>query len=237
MRKLQGFVCVGLLMGFSAYASQPATQPSLTPQQQLSYAMGAMAGKAFKEHGVALDPTTFASGLSDAMNGKPLQMTDAEMRTVLASFDKQERAKMTAAMAADAAKNEASGSQFLTENAKKAGVHTTKSGLEYRVITPGQGAHPGATSTVTVDYEGRLVNGTVFDSSYKRGEPATFALDAVIPGWQEALQLMQPGATWEIVIPPQLAYGKNGVPGAIPPNATLIFKVHLISVAPPAKKS
>ncbi|MFT3741621.1 MAG: FKBP-type peptidyl-prolyl cis-trans isomerase [Gammaproteobacteria bacterium] len=119
---------------------------------------------------------------------------------------------------------------FMQENEKKPGVVTLPSGLQYEVITPGEGKKPGPRDTVTVDYEGKLLNGTVFDSSYKRGQPATFPVNGVIAGWQEALQLMNTGATWMLYIPSNLAYGKTGAGGLIGPDETLIFKVHLISV-------
>lgn len=120
--------------------------------------------------------------------------------------------------------------QFLETNKQHKDIKTTASGLQYRILNPGQGTAPSAQDTVTVDYEGKLVDGTVFDSSYKRGQPATFPVSGVIQGWQEALQLMQSGATWEVFVPAELAYGTQGVPGVIPPNSALIFKIHLIAI-------
>ena len=121
-------------------------------------------------------------------------------------------------------------SAFLTQISSQEGVVTTESGLRYKVLQAGTGVKPTATNTVTVNYEGRLVNGTVFDSSYQRGTPARFGVSDVIAGWTEALQLMSAGSTWELYIPPELAYGARGVPGVIPPNAVLVFKVELIDV-------
>ncbi len=126
----------------------------------------------------------------------------------------------------------AAGTTFLASNKSNPGVMTTASGLEYKVLEGGSGSKPGPHDVVSVDYEGRLLSGQVFDSSYQRGNPANFAVDAVIPGWTEALQLMPVGSTWEIYIPSNLAYGASGVPGTIGPNELLIFKVHLISVQP-----
>lgn len=120
--------------------------------------------------------------------------------------------------------------EFLAKNKHEKDVVTTASGLQYKILTPGTGPKPASTDSVTVDYEGKLLNGTVFDSSYKRGQPATFPVNAVIQGWQEALPLMNTGSTWEIFIPPKLAYGERGAPGAIGPNELLVFKVHLIKV-------
>lgn len=127
-------------------------------------------------------------------------------------------------------KNEQSAKTFLEANAKKEGVQTLPSGLQYKVISNGTGAKPTDNDVVVVDYEGTLINGTEFDSSYKRGEPATFPVSAVIPGWTEALKLMNQGSTWMLYIPPNLAYGERGAPPAIGPNEALIFKVHLINV-------
>ena len=119
---------------------------------------------------------------------------------------------------------------FLRDNKAKPGVVTTRSGLQYRVLTEGHGAHPARTDTVAVQYEGKLVDGTVFDSSYSRGQPAVFPLDGVIPGWSEGVQLMTPGSKYHFVIPPALGYGARGAPGAIPPNAVLVFDVELLAV-------
>lgn len=127
-------------------------------------------------------------------------------------------------------RNKTDGENFLASNKSKPGVITLSDGLQYKVITEGKGPKPTATDTVTVDYQGSFINGKVFDSSYQRGEPASFPVNGVIPGWQEALQLMNTGSTWMIYIPSDLAYGERGAPGAIGPNETLVFKVHLISI-------
>lgn len=129
-----------------------------------------------------------------------------------------------------ASKNLAAGQAFLAKNKTQPGVTVLPSGLQYKILKQSSGAKPNASSIVTVNYEGKLINGTVFDSSYQRGEPATFPLSNVIPGWQEALQMMPVGSIWEIVIPPQLAYGSRGAGNAIGPNETLIFKVHLLKI-------
>jgi FKBP-type peptidyl-prolyl cis-trans isomerase FklB len=142
------------------------------------------------------------------------------------AFQKEVMAKQ----AEVAKKNKAEGEAFLAENKKKEGVKTTPSGLQYKVIKPGKGKKPKSSDTVTVNYRGTLIDGTEFDSSYKRGQPATFQVSGVIPGWTEALQLMEEGAKWQLFIPSNLAYGERGAGGVIGPNATLIFEVELISI-------
>lgn len=148
--------------------------------------------------------------------------------TLAATDSTNGQSNMQAQSIAD--KNKATGQAFLAANKKKQGVVTLADGLQYKVLEEGKGAKPSATDTVTVDYAGKLVNGTEFDSSYKRGEPASFPVNAVIPGWVEALQLMPVGSTWELYIPSELAYGESGAGDAIGPNETLIFKVHLIGI-------
>ncbi len=152
------------------------------------------------------------------------------MRQTLQQFEKQSLQKMQHKMKQTAQQNAEKSRAFLTANKNKPGVKTLANGLQYKVLQAGQGQSPTLNDEVTVNYEGRLINGTVFDSSYKRGQPATFPLKSVIKGWQEALTRMKPGAIWEIYVPPQLAYGEQGAPGVIGPNEALIFKVNLISV-------
>jgi FKBP-type peptidyl-prolyl cis-trans isomerase FklB len=198
--------------------------------EQLSYAIGVQTGKAFKEHKVAINSAAFSAGLDDAVHDKTLKISEKKMATVLAAFRQQSLAKLQSHIKQSALNNEKRGASFLAKNKRQTGVKITQSGLQYKIITQGRGKTPTAKSMVTVNYEGRLINGKVFDSSYKRGKPVTFPVGGVIAGWQEALKLMKPGATWMLYIPPELAYGLQGVPGAIGPNETLIFKVNLISV-------
>ncbi len=207
-----------------------------TSQDKLSYAMGAELGKGFKTHKVSVNTKLFSQGMQDALSGKKAQLTDKQIQQTLAKFQQQQMAKMEAAMKKVAATSAKVSAAFLQANKKKAGVKTLAGGLQYKIITAGKGASPTKGDKVTVDYEGKLISGKVFDSSYKRGKPATFAVNAVIPGWSEALQKMKPGAIWELYIPSSLAYGAQGMGGVIPGNSALIFKVHLISVkAVPAK--
>ncbi|ABS77236.1 FKBP-type peptidyl-prolyl cis-trans isomerase [Coxiella burnetii] len=225
-RLILPFLSVGLLLGTTAHAATPLK----TEQDKLSYSMGVMTGKAFRKHDIKIDPQTFSMGLSDAYLGKETQMTEAEMRQTLQQFQKQSLQKMQHKMKQTAQQNAEKSRAFLTANKNKPGVKTLANGLQYKVLQAGQGQSPTLNDEVTVNYEGRLINGTVFDSSYKRGQPATFPLKSVIKGWQEALTRMKPGAIWEIYVPPQLAYGEQGAPGVIGPNEALIFKVNLISV-------
>jgi len=152
------------------------------------------------------------------------------MGQILTAYQQEMQMKMMAEASAAAEENEQKAEAFLAENGKKEGVKTLASGLQYKVITEGGGASPTAESTVEVHYKGTLIDGTEFDSSYKRGEPASFPVGGVIPGWTEALQLMKEGAKWEVAIPPALAYGEQGAPPVIPPNSALVFEVELLKV-------
>jgi len=171
-----------------------------------------------------------AKGLKDSYNGDNTLLTEDQARQAIEDFQKTLMAKKAETMQKLSEKNKADGEKFLAENAKKEGVKSLPSGLQYKEITPGMGKSPKATDTVTVHYKGTLIEGTEFDSSYKRGEPATFPVSGVIAGWTEALQLMKEGAKWQLFIPPNLAYGERGAGPDIGPNATLIFEVELITV-------
>jgi len=220
---------LGASMAASVMVAQAAV-PLKTQQDKLSYAMGASTGKVFKQHNIQINVSAFAAGLKDGITGSKAQMTDAEIQAALNNFQKQTMEKMKAAMQKLGKENAKKGAVFLHSNKSKAGVVTTTDGLQYKVIKAGKGKSPSLKDIVTVNYEGKLVDGKVFDSSYKRGKPATFPVGSVIKGWQEALTKMKPGAIWEIYIPAKLGYGETGAPGIIGPNETLIFKVNLISV-------
>ena len=165
-------------------------------------------------------------GIFDALGGKELGISQEQFQQAMQAFGNKVQARMAEKSKEQLAKS----TQFLEENKKKEGVQSTQSGLQYKVITAGSGATPTAQSQVTVHYEGKLINGTVFDSSLKRGQPATFPVGGVIPGWTEALQRMKVGDKWQLFIPPNLAYGEQGASGAIGPNETLIFEVELLEV-------
>jgi len=199
------------------------------PKQRLSYAIGTQMGGSMKDQGVDIDPKVLATGLADALAGKP-GMTEAQIREIMTEFRTQMMAKMQAKQQVEGQKNIKVSEEFLAANGKKDGVKTTASGLQYKVLKSGSGKTPGPKDTVKVHYHGTLTDGTVFDSSVDRGEPVTFPVDGVIPGWTEALQLMKEGDKWQIVIPSKLAYGENGAPPKIGPNAALVFDVELLGI-------
>ncbi|NOR49896.1 MAG: hypothetical protein GQ530_02525 [Desulfuromonadales bacterium] len=201
-----------------------------TPKSRISYTIGVNIGKDFKSQKMDIDADVLFMGLKDSLAGKELQLTDEEMATEIQTFQQEMQAKITAEMEKAVAKNQVEGEAFLAENANQEGVVVTESGLQYKVLEPGEGDSPGPADMATVHYRGTLIDGTQFDSSYDRGQPATFPVGGVIAGWTEALQLMKPGAKWQLVIPAGLAYGERGAGQNIGPNATLLFEVELISV-------
>ena len=224
----------------AAKNAQPATSKSgaaMTDNDKISYTLGADMGRNLKEQNLTMNPQLFARGISDGLAGGPFMLTDAQMKQAIDSFKQvlytkqaENRQQMQAQQKAMADKNAKDGAAFLAANKTKQGVQVMPDGLQYRSLTTGTGAMPTANDTVTVNYEGRLIDGTVFDSSYKQGQPVTFKVSEVIPGWQEALTHMKVGDVWEIYVPSQLAYGAQGVGGPIGPNQTLIFKIQLIDV-------
>ena len=216
---------MSLIMGTAIAATNLSSK-----EDKLSYSIGADFGANFKNQGIQINSEAFAQGLKDSMSGAKLQMTQEQMKETIQKFQQELMAKKIKAIKEKAEANKKKGESFLKANAKKPGVVSLPSGLQYQVITKGKGAKPTKEDTVTVEYTGTLIDGKVFDSSEKTGKPATFKLSQVIPGWTEALQLMQEGATWKIFVPAKLAYGQRGVGGPIGPNETLIFKIHLISI-------
>jgi len=204
--------------------------PIRTDQQMFSYTLGYQIGgqlaAQIREGGLDLDPDAFAQAIADVLSGRPPAMTTAEMEAALEMRQQQEKVRQN-----DAAENgRPRGEAFQAEYSQRQGVVVTASGLQYRVIETGEGRSPGPADTVVVHYVGRLIDGTEFDSSRDRGTPATFSLGGIIPGWQEALQLMHEGDVWEVVIPSELAYGARGAGTSIGPNETLVFEIELISV-------
>ena len=197
----------------------------------VSYALGLGIGSQLKSMGAeSLNIDDFAQAIKDVLNGSELKISMADSQQIVQKFFQEQEAKQRAAMAENGKKLKAEGEAYLAENAKKDGVITTASGLQYTVIKEGTGKSPKATDTVACHYEGFLTNGTVFDSSVQRGEPASFPLNGVIAGWTEGLQLMKEGGKTRFFIPYNLAYGEAGAAGAIPPYAALIFDVELIEV-------
>lgn len=199
---------------------------------RLSYALGLSMGNNFRASGISeINVQDFADGVAAVFYGAQPKMTYDEAKAEIQVFFTELEKKQRAAAEEQGAKNKAEGEAYLLENGKRAEVKTLPSGLQYEVITEGDGPMPEATDQVEVHYTGKLIDGTVFDSSVDRGVPATFGVTQVIPGWVEALQLMKAGSKWRLFIPSQLAYGPNGTPGGpIGPNATLIFDVELLKV-------
>lgn len=222
-------LAVSLLPG----ASFAREAPDLADEKQkLSYSVGYQVGGDFRRQGLPIDPELVVKGIMDVLAGTEPLMTPGEMRRTLIELKQQAVATEKRQREEQARKNLAEGEAFLAENGKKDGVRTLPSGLQYKVISEGEGTSPSETDTVTIHYRGTLIDGSEFDSSYGRGHPATFSLDRVIRGWTEGLQLMRPGAKYRFYIPPELAYGEGGSGSRIGPNATLLFEVELLSVQP-----
>ena len=195
-----------------------------------SYSLGYQFGQNLKFQGVDINLDVYASGIRDALGGKEPKMSQEEIRATITGLQQRLQAARQKEMKEMAAKNVEESKKFLAENQKKEGVKALPSGLQYKVLSQGSGKMPKAEDTVTVNYKGTLIDGTEFDSSYKRGQPASFQVNGVIKGWTEALQLMKEGSKWQLFIPPDLAYGERGAGPQIPPNSTLIIEVELISV-------
>ncbi len=201
-----------------------------TDKEKLSYALGMDIGGSMKSQAIDIDPDTFAKGVKDVVEGNKALLTNEEFQATMEKFQKKMVAKQADQGKIIAETNKVEGDQFLAENRKKEGVVTTDSGLQYIVLEEGSGDSPKLEDTVSVHYKGALINGTEFDSSYKRNQPATFPVNGVIPGWTEALQLMKVGAKWKVFIPSDIGYGERGAGQQIGPNSTLIFEVELISI-------
>ncbi len=208
----------------AAEATDKASKP--VSKADASYAFGLAIGTSLKETGVEMDYSAFVKGMKDVLENKKTKMTTDEATEKI-------QAAIGAAMEKKAAESLEAEKKYLAENGKKTGVITTASGLQYEVVKEGTGAKPTATDVVKVDYVGTLLNGSTFDSSISRGEPAIFPLDRVIPGWAEGIQLMSVGGKYKFYIPSALAYGSSGAGGVIGPNETLIFEVDLLSIEPP----
>jgi FKBP-type peptidyl-prolyl cis-trans isomerase FklB len=221
------------ILGIALLASPANSEENLVLKSQkdkISYIIGMDIGRNLQKGSIDFDPDILAKGIKDALSGgKPL-LTEQEIRETTAVFQKQLMAKQEEVAKKLGEKNKKEGEAFLAENKKKEGVKTLPSGLQYKVIKEGTGKKPKITDTVTTHYRGTLIDGIEFDSSYRRGKPASFPVNGVIPGWTEALQLMGEGAKWQLFVPPNLAYGERGAGRDIGPNATLIFEIELISI-------
>jgi FKBP-type peptidyl-prolyl cis-trans isomerase len=209
-----------------------------TQKEKFSYAIGMNTGQriaqSLNDKSVPFDPAILARGLKDALSGGKTLLTDAEAQAILGEVAKEMHDKQQVKMQEEGTVNKKEGDAFLAANKTKEGVVTLPSGLQYKIEKEGAGPKPAASDTVVCNYRGTLVNGTEFDSSYKRNEPTTFPVSGVIKGWTEALQLMPVGSKWQLFIPPDLAYGPSGRPG-IEPNSTLIFEVELLSIKDKSK--
>ena len=219
-----GVFAAAILIGGNAVAAELETDA-----QKLGYVFGMEIGNQLKLGGTEIDIDTLTEALTAAYSGGELALTMEEAAAIRNDFIAARRAEAEAEQAGLAAANAAAGDKFLLENAQREGVTVTNSGLQYEVLSAGDGAKPSATDTVTVHYRGTLLDGTEFDSSYSRNQEATFGLNQVIPGWTEGLQLMPVGSKYKFYIPSSLAYGPNGPP-SIGPNATLIFEVELLGI-------
>ena len=216
--------------------AEASTVEVTTDQERLAYAIGINMSRnimqVFGERRDEVDFETIIAAFSDGLSERVPAMTDDEVRETLQAWQMGEMERQTGAQREEAMGNLERSNAWLEQNLGEEGVQVTASGLQYRVVEEGAGESPTMSDTVQVHYEGRLINGTVFDSSYQRGEPIAFPVDGVIPGWTEALQMMKPGAKYELFIPANLAYGEAGAGGAIPPNSALIFEVELLAVNP-----
>ena len=224
---LAAIISTGLLFGVCSAADKLELKDQ---KDKESYSLGYQFGMSLKMQGVDINLDAYASAIRDALGGKEPRMSSEEMQSTVMGFRQRMADAQQKALKDQGEKNLAEGKSFLAENTKKTGVKTLPSGLQYKVLSEGAGKTPKKSDTVTVHYRGTFMNGTEFDSSIARGQPATFKVDGVIPGWTEALQLMKEGAKWQLFIPAELAYGEKGMPPRIPPQSALVFDVELISV-------
>lgn len=230
-------ILVGALTACQEQAKEPEVSTLETATERLSYGVALRMGQRMKDDGMVLDVDAYALGMRDAFEGAEARLTDEEINAEMMAFQEKMEAEAAAERDAAATANAEAGAAFLAENAAREGVIVTESGLQYEVIEAGEGATPTAEDTVEVHYRGTLIDGTEFDSSYSRGQTVSFGVTQVIPGWTEALQLMQPGAKLKLFIPPELAYGPGGAGQLIGPNATLVFDVELVAIEGAADES
>jgi FKBP-type peptidyl-prolyl cis-trans isomerase FkpA/FKBP-type peptidyl-prolyl cis-trans isomerase FklB len=219
----------GLLLAATAFSINTWAIELNTEEQKLGYIIGMDIGKSLREQGTEVDVDTLLEAIRATYNGEELAMTEAEAAATRQEYVEKRQEAQAAEAAVVGDKNLAEGELFLAENKMKDGVQVTSTGLQYKVLTMGEGAKPVATDKVKVHYRGTLLDGTEFDSSYARNEPISFALNRVIPGWTEGVQLMPVGSKFEFYIAPDLAYGAGGG-GPIPPNSTLVFEVELLDI-------
>jgi FKBP-type peptidyl-prolyl cis-trans isomerase len=218
-------------------AAKSATALTLkTQKEKFSYSLGMKMGENLHKQSVPVDPAIMARGLRDALSGGKTLLTDDQAQAAIMEVQNDMRQKQQAKMQVEGAANKKEGEAFLAGNKGKESIVTLPSGLEYKILKQGTGPKPTANDTVVCNYKGTLINGTEFDSSYKRGQPATFPVSGVIKGWTEALQLMPVGSKWQLFIPSDLAYGDRGAGPDIGPDSTLIFEVELMSIEDKSKE-
>jgi FKBP-type peptidyl-prolyl cis-trans isomerase FklB len=227
MKKLV-LACAILFFSGSICAAEDAALK--TQKDKVSYIIGTIVAKDMKSQGIDLNADLFIKGFRDVLSGAKPAISDKDAQETMKVFKDEMTAKIQAEKKKVAEENGKQEEAFLSQNKKKEGVQTLESGLQYKVMKEGSGNKPTLYDRVTVNYRGTLINGTEFDSSYKRNQPATFAVNGVISGWAQALPLMKTGSKWQIFVPSKLAYGEAGAGGVIPPNAMLIFEVELLSV-------
>ena len=226
-------VAMVVLAGLSACNNEKPEQTSVVLDNEVkkfSYAMGMDVGQSIKGLGAEIDSAALNAAIGDVLSGAALKLEAAESTKIKQDFFRKKQEAQMAERKASGAENKAKGEAFLAENAKKEGVTVTESGLQYEVLTQGDGKKPAATDTVKVHYQGTLIDGTEFDSSYKRGEPISFPLNRVIKGWTEGVALMPVGSKYKFYIPSDLAYGERGAGAKIGPDSTLIFTVELLAI-------
>ena len=236
-RRLATFLMAPVLVGAMSACQEQAKEPEPmtldTPEKRLSYGIALRMGERMAADGMTMDVDAYAMGMRDAFDGAEPRLSEEEITAEMMAFQEKMQAERDGEQATVAAGNQEAGGAFLAENAQRDGVTVTESGLQYEVVEAGSGASPGVDDQVEVHYRGTLIDGTVFDRSYDRGQTVTFGVTQVIAGWTEALQLMQEGATYKLYIPSDLAYGAGGAGQIIGPNATLIFDVELVAIVAP----
>jgi len=236
-----GLVAIVGIVLVATRGSTAAKRSLDTPKEKVSYAMGVAMARSLKRPGVELDMDVLARGLKDGFSGEKFLMTENDLRETMSALQDELKQKQAQAVKTVAEANRKEGETFLAQNAREEGVVTLPSGLQYKILRAGDGKRPADTDTVECHYRGTRIDGAEFESSYGRGQPATFPVAGVIPGWKEALKLMPVGSKWKLFVPSQLAYGerelpaRNGAGRTIGPNATLIFEVELLAIKPPAR--
>jgi len=225
------------LLGVVLLAGQCAQEPKdlTTEKDKVNYGIGVSLARNFKQQGMDVDVDLVVKGMKDALTGKKLLMSEDELRKTMSAYQTELRRKQMQARKVAALDNKKEGDAFLAENKKKEGVVTLPNGLQYKILKEGQGQKPTLEDTVAVKYRGTFINGTEFDSS--GGEPKAFKFTEVVLGWREALKAMPVGSTWQLVVPPELAYGERGLGQVVMPNTTLIFEVELVGIKPPEAKA